>query len=247
MTHCNLYGSSIDNRQHALNISQVEDKHVQDEMHLRAIQDTEVSNTATALRHMEAFCRGERTSGELHNRTVSEQDRGELAKTRQRAEQMHKKHESEINVLRGEQNRRMTMRLQKQEAEIELLEGKQKRELGAIQEQCEGAVNEWEDQIETMKGRMEEWWQLQTEIWRKLLEKETGIAFHAPLPSVEWPDEDCDDAEDESRDILNELSTREGARRGREGSSPKPPSPTMNKEIGISTTFAVRGSVVGQG
>ena len=239
-------GISIDAEQHSQNISQVEDKHVQDEMDLRKSQSTESRNTATALRHMEAFCRGQTTSGEPHHRRITEQDRGELAKTKRSAMQMDKRHESEVSVLRGEQSRRMSQRVRRQDVELQQLEQRQIKELEDIDEQYESALRELEDETEKMRERLYDWWQLQVEICRRTLENETGILIEGALPAITWPDEDYRGYV-ERRDTLNESPhTRPGANGVRKGSSPRPPAAATGKDMGISTTFALRSSAVGQ-
>lgn len=230
-----------------LNLSQVEDKHVRDEMDLRACQDTETRNTAIALRHMEAFCRGESASGEQHRRLISDQDRRELAKTIHRADQMDKKHEGEINVLRGEQARRMAQRIHRQELDVHQLENRQRRELEAVQDQYEGALLELKDEVQRMRERLHRWWQLQVEIWRKGLEQETGTVFDGALPLLEWPDDDDEEFPKARRDTLDDLPVLAGIHRGREAFSAKPPLPSMSKELGLSTTYQVRNSAVSQG
>lgn len=225
------------------NISQVEDKHVQDEMDLRASQETETRNCATALRHMEAFCRGQSASGDIHHRVISDQDRRELAKAKVRWQNMDKKHEDEISVLRGEQTRRMTQRIHRQQLEVQQLEKRQNTELEAIQEHYDGALHTWKMEAERRRERMKEWWHLQVEIWRKDTEGE-GVLFEHRLPSPEWSDVDDESAERGRRDTLHELPSISGTAREGENKSASPPA---RQAKGISTTIALRGSsIVGQ-
>ena len=162
---------------------------------------------------------------------------------------MDKKHESEISVLRGEQARRMTQRTHRQDVELQQLEHRQKMELESLDEQYACALEEWDSETDSMRDRLHGWWHLRMEIWRKMLERETGSVFHGILPPVEWPNEavSSESVEKSRRDTLNESPTGSGAMISREPSSTKSAtSSSMTKEIGISTTFAVRSNVVGQ-
>jgi len=237
-------------------------------MDLRTAQATESRNTATALRHMEAFCRGaSSTSGTPHHRPISEQDRAELAKTRQRAEQMARRHGGEIAVLRGEQSRRMGVRIAGQEREMRELEQRQSVEIETLHEQDEAELRRWREETDAMRKRLRGWWDLQIEIWRRLLEKETGVLFDGVLLGIEWPADDDDETENrdgrkgevERRDTLHDSPTSVGAERrksrSRDGSSShpdlhphsRPPSSSaLPKELAISTSFTVRSGVVGR-
>ncbi|KAL1301432.1 hypothetical protein AAFC00_005686 [Neodothiora populina] len=178
---------------HMLNLSQVEDKHVQDEMDLRATQEAEARNTATALHHMEAFCRGESSSSrERHHRIITEQDVRELAKTRHRAEDMDRKHEGEISVLRGEQTRRMSQRMHRQELEVQQLEKRQQKELDDLEGRKDEAIRALKEDLNEKKEWLMDWWKIKVEIWRKDIENATNgpPLFQGSFAPVSWPHDD---------------------------------------------------------
>lgn len=236
-------------QQHAVNIASVEDKHVRDEMDLLAVQETERRNTAIALRHMEAFCRGESTSGEPHKRVVSEQDRMELAKTKYRAEQMERKHEGEINVLRGEQARRMSLRIQKQETEKQQLQAKQTAEVQRCEEQYQSALHEWKDYADKARAKVQEWWALKVDVWRaRSTTSEAGTAFDGPFPPLSWPGEEGRgeaDSSEAKRGALGTCVDGRGTVAKQSGASRtcvRAASP-LGPEKGISAAFTLRSAI----
>lgn len=194
---------------------------------------------------MEAYCRGESSNGEPHHRAITSQDRRELEKARFNRDQMESRHSSAINVLRGEQNRRMMLRLQRQDEELEQLERKQERELRNLEKEAKDERREWEDAVRGRRERMEGWWELEIEIWRKRAERETGVPFDGSLPLVPWPSDEKWAAADHGKQADREggLFRDSGSRTGAGVSQGMPP---MKREPGISTSFAMRGSVVGR-
>lgn len=214
-----------------------------DEADLRETHEAERRNTATALRHMEAYCRGETTTGEPHGRTITDQDMRELSKAQYARDNMDTRQTGAINVLRGEQSRRMSRRLQKQEEEILQLEARQQRELDSIQQDHDNALRVWVQEVSKMKAKLQEWWFIETEIWRKRLEKETGAYFEGTLPPVSWYGESDGDVV-ERRKVLNGTLFEEEQGESSAGGSPL--LPAIKRESGISSAFAVRSSMVGR-
>lgn len=213
-----------------------------DEADLRETHEAERRNTATALRHMEAYCRGETTTGEQHGRTVTDQDMRQLSKARYARDNMDTRQTGAINVLRGEQSRRMSRRLLKQEEELLQLEARQQRELDSIQQDHDNALRVWVQEVSKMKAKLQEWWSIETEIWRKRLEKETGAYFGGTLPPVSWYGESDGDVVE--RRVPNGTLFEEEHVEGSAGSSPL--LPAIKRESGISSAFAVRSSMVGR-
>ncbi|PNS15985.1 hypothetical protein CAC42_4386 [Sphaceloma murrayae] len=163
-THVHHAVSPANPVQHAATIVSVEDKHISAEADLRTAQDTERRNTQTALKHMEAYCRGESANGEPHGRTISEQDRQELAKAQRLRDNMDIRHESAINVLRGEQNQRLRRRVQRHDQEIEQLQRRRERELDRIQRDLDMEALEWKSQVSQKRAVLERWWAMETQI-----------------------------------------------------------------------------------
>ncbi|KAK5164376.1 uncharacterized protein LTR77_010072 [Saxophila tyrrhenica] len=113
---------------HANAMAEAEDKQVSAEANMRTAHEKEKRDHATALKHMEAYCAGTYANGEPHNRTITESDHSELTKARWVRDTMDNKHASVINVLRGDQARRMKMRADRQEREVQELKKAQRQE-----------------------------------------------------------------------------------------------------------------------
>lgn len=201
---------------------------------------------------MEAYCRGISSQGEPHGRIVTEQDLKELEKTRWQRDQMQGKHESAINVLRGEQARRMQRREVRQEQEKKQMLRRQESEVESLRTENVGNLHRIEEEVGRWRGRLEGWWELEVEIWRKKLERDTGILFEGILPPVTWPSElterpaEAESAQnsqagDGKRDEPK-ATEHEVLRGGFERRRSRP----LKVQSGISTGFAVRSAMMGK-
>ncbi|KAG8629165.1 hypothetical protein KVT40_003030 [Elsinoe batatas] len=170
----------------ASNVATVEDMHVSAEADLRTAQETERKNTQTALRHMEAYCRGEYANGEPHGRTISDQDRLELAKAQRLRDNIDIRHESAINVLRGEQNHRMRLRLQRHDQEAAQLQRRRERELDRIQRDLNDELGDWTTEMQRKKEVVQRWWDIETQICLKRYGASMDLVFDDPLTSLAW-------------------------------------------------------------
>ena len=167
---------------HAVSLSEAEDKQVQAEADLLATHGRENRDMATALKHMEAYCAGTLGGGEPHGRTVTDQDRGELEKTRRARDAMAGRHEGAIRVLRGEQGRRMKSRVARQEREIASLERAQRVEAAELERAFDMTESLGFLKRETLVRR----WEVQDAIFLRKLEVDTGVVLGGRLPEVDW-------------------------------------------------------------
>lgn len=167
---------------HSMSLAEAEDKQVQAEADLLATHERENRDLATALKHMEAYCAGTLGGGEPHGRTVTDQDRGELEKTRRAREAMAGRHEGAIRVLRGEQGRRMKSRVARQERETASLERAHRNENAEMERGFE--LTEGLDVVkrEVLARR----WEVQDAVFLRKLEIETGVALGGRLPGLDW-------------------------------------------------------------
>lgn len=172
--------------QHAHACSEAEDKQVTAEAALRASHSQEKRDNATALKHMEAYCAGTYSTGEPHNRTITDQDRSELDKARRARDNMDSKHESAINVLRGEQGRRMRMREQRQDKALADLQKVQRKEEADLEKGCTAEKDKFRDMESEKRKRLSARWHVQNAIFLKKLEGETGVPLRGHLPAPEW-------------------------------------------------------------
>lgn len=207
---------------HAAAMSDAEDRQVQAEADMRQAQSREKRDNTTALKHMEAYCAGIYSTGELHGRIITEQDLTELEKTRRARDQMDAKHESAINVLRGEQSRRMKLRAQRQEREVQELRKAQGKDVLELARVCAQEVHQAEDCAAGKKHSIRLRWQIQNSMVVKRYELESGVVVQGRLPSLEWPSD----------------YSVEG------GIAPRPANleRVESGKTGISTGFALRGT-----
>ncbi|GAB7336985.1 hypothetical protein MBLNU457_g2404t1 [Dothideomycetes sp. NU457] len=173
--------------QHMATLADVEDKHVAAEANLRDNHEAEIRNAATALKYMEAYCaRLSSGTDQPYNRPVTEQDRQELDKARKARDSMVTKHQNAINVLRGEQGLRLRNRTQRQAKELDQLEAKRRDQLALINAECDYELSQIRRDMDRRRRRLDLWWSIETQMWRKRLEQETGVYFHGELSPVAW-------------------------------------------------------------
>lgn len=172
---------------HASSMAEAEDKQVKAEADLRETQEQERRDNATALKHLEAFCAGTYSTGELHNRPVTDQALAERDNARRMRDQMDAKHSSQINVLRGEQSRRMRLRSQRQDRELQELKRQQRKEELELERACTAEVLKLDESVAEKRKKIRWRWELQIAILTKQVEAETGIQLsNCRLPTVEW-------------------------------------------------------------
>lgn len=167
---------------HAISLAEAEDKQVLAEADLLATHERENRDLATALKHMEAYCAGTLGGGEPHGRTVTDQDRGELEKTRRAREAMASRHEGAIRVLRGEQGRRLKGRMARQEREIASLERAHRNEAAEMERSFE--LTEGLDLVK--REALSRRWEVQDAIFLRKLEVDTGVVLGGRLPGLDW-------------------------------------------------------------
>ncbi|WPH01812.1 Hypothetical protein R9X50_00466600 [Acrodontium crateriforme] len=155
---------------HLTVLADAEDKQVKAEADLREFQEQELRDNATALKHMEAYCAGTYSTGDPHHRLVTEQDRIELEKRRGIRAVLETKHANGINVLRGEQSRRMRSREHRQAKELQDLLRAHQVEEHHLEQAFAQSFLLLDEEIAEKKMRIRARWQLQIAIFIKRLE-----------------------------------------------------------------------------
>lgn len=173
---------------HAHALAEAEDKQVSAEAELREVHERERISSATALKHMETYCAGVYSNGSPHGRVITEQDMLLLDNARRERDAMDGKHSSAINVLRGEQGRRIKLRGLRQEREAqELARGQRMEELEA-ERAWSAEAGALEGSLEGKKSRVAWRWELEMAVLAKKLgdgEGETVVR----LPTANWSEE----------------------------------------------------------
>ena len=173
---------------HASAMAEAEDKQItaEAEMHEEHIKETR--DTDIALRHMEAYCKGVYlSSGDPHYREITEKDLAELSKARHAHNAMANKHEAAINVLRGEQARRLRLRATRQEKGIQELQRQQRREELELERMCTGEMHRLESSAADKLNRIRWRWELQNATTAAKLYKNTGHNVDPRDLTIDWP------------------------------------------------------------
>ena len=171
---------------HCVTMAEAEDKQVKAEADLREVQEQERRDNATALKHMEAYCAGTYSTGEPHNRTVTEQDLAELDKTFNIRDGMAAKHSSAINVLRGDQARRMRLRSQRQDREVQELRRAQRKEELELERACTNEIHRFEADAAEKRKKMLIRKDIQAAIVAKRNSDEISATLSGPFVPYDW-------------------------------------------------------------
>ena len=171
---------------HASATSDAEDKQVKAESDLLEAQEKERCDNATALKHLEAYCAGTYSNGESHDRVITDQARLELDKARWHRDSMGVRHESAINVLRGEQNRRLRLRAVRQDRELQDLRRQQRKEELELERSCNGELAKLNDSLDEKRRKICWRQELQMAIFAKKVEAETATQLECRLPIADW-------------------------------------------------------------
>lgn len=168
---------------HANALSEAEDKQVDAEAEMREIHAKDLLSADTALRHMETYCAGIYSNGEPHGRNITEQDFAQLDFARRERDVMPGRQESAINVLRGEQGRRIRLRGARQERERgDLVRGQRKEEL-EFERGCSKEVGVIESSLEVKKARIGWRWELEMAVLAKKVGEGEEVVR---LPAASW-------------------------------------------------------------
>jgi hypothetical protein len=173
--------------QHTHEFEHLEEVQIMAEHNLRETHDQEIQNVATALKHMEAYCLGSGQSHPDHPHIVTEDDFKKLDRQRLIQQNLPRKHENAINVLRARQERATANMLQKQETELQMLSGAHEREKTAEEAEHTKELEKLEAVMDTRRKRLLQRWDLKFEMWRRAWETQNGTAVALRLEHELWP------------------------------------------------------------
>lgn len=159
---------------HTVILSTAEDKQVKAEGDLRSLQAKEEQDHQTALKYMEAFCAGVLRSGEQHACVVSEQDLAALEAAKASRAGIERKHANAINILRGEQQRRIKMRLQRHNQEVQLLQASQRREELALDQTWRHSIDLLKAEIAKRLQQLESEWDVMMAVSLRQAREQAG-------------------------------------------------------------------------
>lgn len=162
-----------------------------------------------------------------HDRPITDQDRKELEKTQRMRDQMDARHQSAINVLRGEQSRRIRARAQRQEKELIALCSSQASEVRVLTGHIETELRSQKASMASRRARMESRWTVQQQICRSNAKEEDCESTFDDFAAFEWPQD------------RQEKSLPEGNLSNVVASTT-----SQKQDLGISTGYALQGGTI---
>lgn len=177
---------------HAKTEQHLEDRQVEKEIELRASLEQSEKSVRIQLKYMEAYCNGLGTNKDgmdkdtMPSRQVTQKHREQLVQQYRIRDGMEQRHQSQINVLREKQAKRMEELMERHEKEIEGLIDRKAEE---IEDLAVEFANDQEALVQVFEERRErvlKRWALEVEILRAEMEKTHGVRF-APMVLPEWP------------------------------------------------------------
>jgi hypothetical protein len=179
--------------QHNEDLERLEERQLLAEHDLLKAQAQETQNVATALKYIEAYCLGTRSNQERAH-TVSEEDLKKLDRQRLIQQDLPRRHESAINVLRARQEMDTRRKVEAQEAELQQLYTEHEKEKVAKEAEYQKDLVRLDSTIEARRKRLLQRWDLRFEMWRRDWEAQHNTSLTAELEHEEWPSRKADHA-----------------------------------------------------
>ncbi|KAK0633191.1 hypothetical protein B0T14DRAFT_57106 [Immersiella caudata] len=178
---------------HAKTEQHLEDRQIEAEIELRDTLEQSERSVRIQLKYMEAYCKGlesnlaEGGEGEaLPSRKVTQKHLEQLSQQYRVRDGMEQRHQSQINVLREKQAKRMEELMERHEKEMEALMDRKTEEIEDLAVEFtndeEALVRVFEDR----RTKLRKQWELALEILRVELEALHGTRF-ATMAPPEWP------------------------------------------------------------
>jgi hypothetical protein len=186
---------------HSKTEQHLEDRQVEAEIELRASLEQSEKSIRIQLRHMEAYCRG---AGGVPEREITQKHREQLGRQYHLRDGMERRHQSQINVLREKQAKRMEELMDRQQAELDALTEKRSEEFEDLGLEFANEGEAVSRVFAARRTRLNHRWRLHVEILRKRLEKQDNISY-GPIPLPTWSlscsSSSSDDEDDEEREL----------------------------------------------
>jgi len=178
---------------HAKTEQHLEDRQIEAEIELRETLDQSEKSVRIQLRHMEAYCNGlkgklaEGSGGEtLPSRQVTQKHLDQLSQQYRVRDGMEQRHQSQINVLREKQAKRMEELMERHEKEMETMIDRKAEELEDLAVEFTNDEEALVQVFEDRRTKLQKSWKLSLEILRVELEALHGKRFTTLAPP-RWP------------------------------------------------------------
>ncbi|KAH8908226.1 hypothetical protein BR93DRAFT_877964 [Coniochaeta sp. PMI_546] len=193
---------------HAKTEQHLEDRQIEAEMELRAALEQSERSIAIQLKYMEAYCNGPRLveaspspPGLLPEREVTRKHRELLVQQYHLRDGMERRHQSQINVLREKQARRMEELTGRHERELRLLGERRAEEVEDLGLEFANEEEALARVFGERRERMLRRWAIEAEVLRREMERRDGVRY-GPMQLPEWPCEG--EGQDESLPSVRE-------------------------------------------
>lgn len=174
---------------HPSELTSLEDRHVTEEMDLLESQSIELRNCEIALKHMQAYCRSTSDpTSPTTDREVTLQDRRNLERQYWLRNNLPRRHESAINVMREQQARQLKNRSLKQMTQVSDLQAEQEKEIQALDRELQRELKELDGLMSQRRERLVKRWTLAVEIWKHCREQDEKTTISLPIKAIPWPD-----------------------------------------------------------
>ncbi|KAI9709230.1 MAG: hypothetical protein M1828_002530 [Chrysothrix sp. TS-e1954] len=174
---------------HSPELTSLEDRHVREEMELLESQEVEMRNCEIALKHMQAYCRTSSDPAcETPNREVTLQDRRNLERQYWLRNNLPRRHESAVNVMREQQARQLKHRSLKHMSQLSDQQSEQEKELKSLDQSLANELKELDGLVLQRKERLVKRWVLAVEIWKHCREQDEKTIINLPLTAITWPE-----------------------------------------------------------
>ncbi|KAB5517336.1 hypothetical protein GE09DRAFT_569738 [Coniochaeta sp. 2T2.1] len=191
---------------HAKTEQHLEDRQIEAEIELRSSLEQSEKSIRIQLKYMEAYCNGPHRGALLPEREVTRKHREQLARQYIIRDGLERRHQSQINVLREKQAKRMEELVERHAAEVAALEERRAEEFEDLgleftnEEEALGKV--FRERRARMAGR---WW-IEGQVLRRELEERDGVRYgNLELPI--WPSEG---AASQDENLLPAVTEEEG-------------------------------------
>ncbi|KZF20424.1 hypothetical protein L228DRAFT_240946 [Xylona heveae TC161] len=211
--------------QHRTNATNLEDRHVAEEMEQRTSLEQQYKSCLVRLKHMEAYCYG--PTGK-DGRVVTDRNLRDLRQQYKTRDDMDRLHEAKINVLRERQAKQLEALTDKQEDEYNRMEERNKQEFDSLRKAFADENSEFAQVFENRKQALVARWILAEDILRKKLEEKHHLDF-GPLPPVEFPIPN----EDNDAELVNGTGQSVSALNGTglQTQTPTPSEPRLDSDL----------------
>lgn len=173
--------------QHMKELERLEERQISAEHDLRQAQEQESRNIATALKHMEAYCLGTNVTHPDYAHEVTQEDLKKLDSQRQAQQNLPRKHQNAINVLRARQERDMKRKVEKQALDLDALDVAFAQEQRTEQATYLKERERLDALIAARRKRILRRWDLKFKLWRREWEAQHHITLTLPLEHEHWP------------------------------------------------------------